>query len=115
MPRKKVEMSAEQFEAATTRLKRILRRCGWTIHLNRKGNGQDCGDAPRYRVKTRFEQFLEMLQISQKRLDNVTTFGYTRTVTKKGHSKESETQGDGNNAVQQQHWQLRSSGRWTSY
>ncbi len=45
MPRKKVEMSAEQFEAATTRLKRILRRCGWTIHLNRKPSGVYAGAA----------------------------------------------------------------------
>jgi len=43
--RKKVEMSAEQFEAATTRLRRILRRCGWTIHLNRKPSGVYAGAA----------------------------------------------------------------------
>ena len=45
MPRKKVEMSAEQIEAAKTRLSRVLRRCGWTIHLNRKPSGVYAGAA----------------------------------------------------------------------
>jgi len=45
MPRKKVEMSAEQIETTSTRLRRILRRCGWTIHLTRKGAGVYAGAA----------------------------------------------------------------------
>lgn len=34
-----MEMSDEQFTALTARLRRILRRCGWTIHLRRKKSG----------------------------------------------------------------------------
>jgi len=40
-------MSSEQIEAATARLKRILRRCGWTIHLNHKPSGVYAGAVKR--------------------------------------------------------------------
>jgi len=40
-------MSSEQILAATTRLRRILRRCGWTIHLNRKPSGVYAGAVKR--------------------------------------------------------------------
>ena len=33
------DMSSEQFETVKARLRRILRRCGWTIHLRRKKSG----------------------------------------------------------------------------
>lgn len=45
MARKKVEMSSEQIEMTKERLRRILRRCGWTIHLNRKPSGVYAGAA----------------------------------------------------------------------
>ena len=34
-----VEISAQQFEAAKSRLTRILRGCGWTLNLRRKPSG----------------------------------------------------------------------------
>ena len=34
-----VEISAEQFQAAKSRLTRILRGCGWTLNLRRKPSG----------------------------------------------------------------------------
>ena len=30
------DMSSEQFETVKARLRRILRRCGWTIHLSHR-------------------------------------------------------------------------------
>jgi len=38
-------MSSEQSTTTVARLKRILRRCGWTIHLNRKPSGVYAGAA----------------------------------------------------------------------
>ncbi len=38
-------MSSEQFAVTVARLRRILRRCGWTIHLNRKPSGVYAGAA----------------------------------------------------------------------
>src|SRR6266702_1537623 len=40
-------MSKEQFEASSARLRRILRRCGWTPHLSRKRSGWYAGAAKR--------------------------------------------------------------------
>jgi hypothetical protein len=34
-----VEVTGEQFEASKARLKRILARCGWTLHLRHKPSG----------------------------------------------------------------------------
>ncbi len=40
-------MSKAQFDEARTRLRRILRRCGWTPHLSRKRSGWYAGAAKR--------------------------------------------------------------------
>jgi hypothetical protein len=62
-------MSNAEFDAITTRLKRILNRCGWSVHLRLKPSGWYAGAAKRDREGKRHWKYIAPLY----RVENMPT------------------------------------------